>query len=190
MKKILIIALACLLHYNAFSQVDVYIDTVFVSRVVDTLGFEEDGLIVVVDESYEDGPHVRLNVIFKNTGKDTLVLESILDFTGEEYGHLDSLKPCHNPDGGIFITFDYRGKEYIRYPFVSREKLLLPDSQQRIDLFDSIFLGTDIKQPGGSVYYEEVIECLPTLQVKYMSKNGTIYSSSGIRHVKYIGKRL
>jgi hypothetical protein len=79
MKKILIIALACLLHYNAFSQVDVYIDTVFVSRVVDTLGFEEDGLIVVVDESYEDGPHVRLNVIFKNTGKDTLVLESILD---------------------------------------------------------------------------------------------------------------
>ena len=117
-------------------------------------------------------------------------LESLLDFTGEEYGHLDSLKICHNPNGGIFITFNYRDKEYIRYPIVNREKLLLPDTQQRINLSDNIFLGTDIKHPGGSVYYKEVIECLPTLQVKYMSKSGAIYSSRGIKNVKYKGKPM
>lgn len=190
MKRILFVALACFLHYNAYSQVDIYIDSVFVSRVVDTLGFEEDGFIIVEEEDYEEGPFVRLFVTFKNIGKDTLILESLLDFTGEEYGHLDSLKICHNPNGGIFITFNYRDKEYIRYPIVNREKLLLPDTQQRINLSDNIFLGTDIKHPGGSVYYKEVIECLPTLQVKYMSKSGAIYSSRGIKNVKYKGKPM
>ena len=77
MKRILFVALACLLHYNAYSQVDIYIDSVFVSRVVDTLGFEEDGFIIVEEEHYEEGPFVRLFVsIFINP-----MSVQILDYT-------------------------------------------------------------------------------------------------------------
>ena len=96
----------------------------------------------------------------------------------------DMLYLVHKPTG-CYYKFRYRGKEYYRYPpslYPSCVKLY-PYSETKIIIDDSIFLGTDILKPMGYSYGKECIEVLPTLQIIFRTKDGTLYKSNGIQNV-------
>ncbi len=151
-------------------QVKITVDSLFISHIVDTLGFSEEDYITIFDDSYEHGPFVYLEVHFDNFEKDTLYLVS---------PHPDIR------EWGVYISYAYKSKNYLIPANIDREQVLLPNTSKTISLRNYIFLGTDIKYQGGGVYYKQVIESLPTLQILFMTKSGYIYTSCGIKNVEY-----
>ena len=203
MRKLILIFLLLLLKNTLYSQVSVIIDSLYVSSIVDELPPE-----YVYIEGVGQGPYIRLDVRFKNESNDTLFIEGIMDFEGtrsflarfmeasEQIGlhktlkldlftlFCDMLYPVHKPTG-YYYKFRYRGKEYYRYPpsFYPSCVKLYPYSETKIIIDDRIFLGTDILKPMGYSYGKECIEVLPTLQIIFRTKDGTLYKSNGIQNV-------
>ena len=204
MRKLILIFLLLLLKNTLYSQVSVIIDSLYVSWIVDEIPPE-----YVYVEGVGQGPYIWLDVRFKNESNDTLFIEGIMDVEGtrsflahfmeasERIGlhktlkldHFtllfDMLYSVHKPTG-YYYKFRYRGKEYYRYPrssFYPSCVKLYPYSETKIIISDRIFLGTDILKPMGYSYGKECIEVLPTLQIIFRTKDGTLYNSNGIQNV-------
>lgn len=183
MKYIYLFTCFFLYSYTISAQVLIQIDSLFINNVDDSQKIiripitDSSEIYEIHSEDKEHGPYVNIYATFENLFLDTLLLDTILDF--------DLMQ---NPEGGIYITFTYKGKVYEIMPttiYPVGKNILLPQRSLQVHFGDWIFLGTNIKKEGGYNYSKEVIETLPTLQVVFKYKN-KIYKSKGISKVIYM----
>ena len=197
MKQIFFITILLFVTNYAYPQIKISIDSVYITQVIDTLPIHQGIVMNDIDEDWGKGPWVRVYATFENFTNDTIYLDN-LDYVMQESENtnLDSLTFIRNTNGGISLTFSYEKKIYevdpdplSFIPGTGQRKKLNPTKKQTISFGTHILFGTDFYKeswrPEGLIYFKEIIEIIPTLQVMYTARDGSIYRSCGIKNVIY-----
>ena len=163
-----------------YSQVRITVDSVNLYQVVDSLPPD------YVSEHWGLGPGVEIFASFRNETTETIKLEAVvIDYEMSDF--LD-VKEVLNPQGGIDVIFNYKGKMYeygLSCVEIHGPKELKPFEEKVLEIDCDIFAGTELGKRRYYDYRNMIIEILPTLQVVFEHKN-KVYKSRGISRVVYI----
>lgn len=145
------------------AQFDFAIERLTVSGIVEMLSEN-----VLYDEDFGHGPHVYIECSITNNSNDTIIL-------------------CPD-EAKIIIVFRYNETRYdtkplFTLPFQYIEKLIiLPNQTINFSFGDYLISGTDIMKKNNNDYIKEMLEILPTIQVRYKDKNINVITN-GIKNV-------